>query len=351
MFVTEPQRRRCRLASLVARAIVSCAGLLPCTAWTASPPVLSESSASSFPSRPIRLVVPFPPGASTDTIARIVAEPIGARLGMRVNTENRGGAGGNIGAESVLRAPADGHTWLLGTAGLMSINALLYSTMKFDPAMAFAPLSLVAHVPYALIINPSLPSRTLSDLIEFTARRPWVLNYGSAGSGSVLHLAAELFKSLTDTRIVHVAYRGGRPAISELIGGHIHMMFSSVPLALPYVESGRLHALAVSGAARSLHMPSVPTMAEAGLPGFEFTGWFGLFVPIQTPARIAPWLNLELTAALGSNDIRTRLRSIGAEPATSSSAQVYELIRRDTARWERVIRSNNVKPDWEDYPQ
>lgn len=296
-------------------------------------------------------MVPFPPGASTDTIARIIAEPIGARLGVRVNAENRSGAGGNIGAESVLRAPPDGHTWLLGTAGLMSINALLYTTMKFDPALAFAPLTLVARVPYAFVINPSLPPRTLPALIEFTARRPWILNYGSAGSGSVLHLAAELFKSLTDTKIVHVAYRGGLPAIGELIGGHIHMMFSSVPLALPYVESGRLRALAVTGTARSSHLPSVPTMREAGVPDFEFTGWFGLFVPIETPARIGPWLNHELTAALGSNDIRARLRSIGAEPATGTSAQVYELIRRDTARWERVIRNNNVKPDWEDYPQ
>ncbi len=305
----------------------------------------------AFPSRPIKLVVPFPPGASTDTIARIVADPIGNRLGVRVNTENRSGAGGNIGAESVLRTPPDGHTWLLGTAGLMSINALLYTTLKFDPALAFAPLTLVARVPYALVINPNLPPRTLPALIEFTARRPWILNYGSAGSGSVLHLATELFKSLTDTKIVHVAYRGGLPAIGELIGGHIHMMFSSVPLALPYVESGRLHALGVTGTARSSHLPSVPTMGEAGVPGFDFTGWFGLFVSIQTPARIAPWLSHELTAALGSNDIRARLRSIGAEPVTSTSAQVYELIRRDTARWERVIRNANVKPDWEDYPQ
>jgi tripartite-type tricarboxylate transporter receptor subunit TctC len=217
--------------------------------------------------------------------------------------------------------------------------------------LAFAPLTLVARVPYVLVINPNLPPRTLPALIEFTSRRPWILNYGSAGSGSVLHLAAELFKSLTDTKIVHIAYRGGMPAIGELVGGHIQMMFSSVPLAFPYVESGRLRALAVSSRERSLHLPSVPTMLEAGVAGFEFTGWFGLFLPIQTPARIVPWLNHELTAALASKDMRSRLQSIGAEPAVSTPAQVYELIRRDTARWERVIRSNNVKPDWEDYPQ
>lgn len=305
----------------------------------------------TYPSRLIRIVVPFPPGASTDTIARLIAEPIESRLGTRVTTENRSGAGGNIGAESVLRSVPDGHTWLLGTAGLMSINALLYPTMRFDPALAFAPVTLLAQVPYVLVINAHLPPRSVAALVEFASRRPWLLNYGSAGSGSTLHLAAELFKSSTDTKIVHIAYRGGAPAIRELVGGHIHMMFGSVPLVLPYVESGRVRALAVSSGSRSLHLPAVPTMQEAGLPDFEFTGWFGLFVPIQTPPRIIAWLNQELIAALSEREFRIKLEAIGAEPATSTPMQVHELIRRDTQRWQRVIRSNNIKPDWEDFPQ
>lgn len=305
----------------------------------------------SYPSRLIRIVVPFPPGASTDTIARLVAEPVERRLGVRVSTENRSGAGGNIAAESVLRTFPDGHTWLIGTAGLMSINALLYPTMKFDPALAFAPVTLLAHVPYVLVVNAHLPPRSVEALVEFASRRPWILNYGSAGSGSTLHLATELFKSLTQTRIVHIAYRGGAPAIGELLGGHIHMMFGSVPLVLPYVESGRLRALGVSSGTRSLHLPTVPTMRESGLSEFEFTGWFGIFVPAQTPARIITWLNHELVAVLTDRELRLKLETIGAEPATSTPMQVHELMRRDTQRWQRVIRSNNIKPDWEDFPQ
>lgn len=317
----------------------------------AGPPRLALERNEVYPSRLVRIVVPFPPGASTDTIARIVADPIESRLGVRVTTENRSGAGGNIAAESVLRAIPDGHTWLLGTAGLMSINAQLYPTMKFDPALAFAPVTLLAHVPYVLVINAHLPPRSVAALVEFAGRRPWILNYGSAGSGSTLHLATELFKSLTAIRIVHIAYRGGAPAISELVGGHIHMMFGSVPLVLPYVESGRVRALAVSSGSRSLHLPAVPTMRESGLPEFDFTGWFGLFVPVQTTPRIIAWLNHELIAALSQAELRTKLETIGAEPATSTPMHVHELIRRDTLRWQRVIRSNNVKPDWEDFPQ
>jgi len=333
--------------------------ILALVLWLAIGPATGAQSAprlplernEAFPSRLIRIVVPFPPGASTDTIARLIAEPVEAHLGVRVATENRSGAGGNIGAETVLRATPDGHTWLLGTAGLMSINALLYPTLRFDPALAFAPLTLLAHVPYVLVINTHLPPRSVAALIEFAARRPWILNYGSAGSGSTLHLAAELFKSLTDIRIVHVAYRGGAPAISELVGGHIQMMFGSVPLVVPHVESGRVRALAVSSGVRSLHLPAVPTMRESGLPEFEFTGWFGLFAPVQTSPRVVAWLNHELVTALSGRELRLKLETIGAEPVTSTPREVHELIRRDSLRWQRVIRSSNIKPDWEDFPQ
>jgi tripartite-type tricarboxylate transporter receptor subunit TctC len=345
------QRWRCRdlLAHFVLAAAVSI--LTPAAAGAAAPRLLLDGRSDPYPSRLIRIVVPFPPGASTDTIARLILDPIEARLDVRLTAENRSGAGGNIAADSVLRAAPDGHTWLLGTAGLMSINVLLYPSMKFDPALAFAPITLLGRVPYVLVTNSNLPPRSVAALIEFASRRPWILNYGSAGSGSTLHLAAELFKSMTDTRIVHIAYRGGAPAIRELVGGHIQMMFSSVPLALPYVESGHLRALAVSSATRSLYLPATPTMQEAGLPDFEFTGWFGLFVSAQTPARIIPWLNQELTQALSGSEIRAKLEAIGVEPATSSPRYVHELIRRDSLRWQRVIRSNNIKPDWEDFPQ
>ena len=319
-------------------------------ACSAASPLMLDRGAV-YPSRAIRIVVPFPPGASTDSIARLLAEPIERRLGARVNVENRSGAGGNIGAETVVRSMPDGHTWLLATAGLLTINSLIYPNMTFDPALALAPVTLVARVPYVLVIHPSLPVRSLSGLIEFASRRPWLLNYGSAGNGSTIHLGAELFKALTDTKIVHIPYRGGAPAISDLMGGHIHMMFSSVPLAHPHVDSGRLRALAVTSDTRALHLPAVPTVQEAGMPELEFTGWFAFMVPTQTPQRVVTWLNNELVSLLTSEDARLKLEGIGAEPASSAPLRVYELMRRDADRWQRIIRSAKIKPDWEDLPQ
>ena len=310
-----------------------------------------DRAGAVYPSRALRIVVPFPPGASTDSIARILADPVERRFGVGVHIDNRSGAGGNIGAETVVRAIPDGHTWLLGTAGLLTINALIYPNMSFDPALALSPVTLVARVPYVLVVHPSLPVRSLKSLVEFASRRPWLLNYGSAGNGSTIHLGAELFKALTDTKIVHIPYRGGAPALSDLMGGHIHMMFSSVPLAHPHVDAGRLRALVVTSSTRALHLPAVPTVHEAGMPALEFTGWFALLVPTPTPARIVTWLNQELVALLSDADVRFRLEAIGAEPASSTTLQVYELMRRDTDRWQRIIRSAKVKPDWEDYPQ
>lgn len=314
-------------------------------------PLKLDPEAIIFPGRSIRLVVPFPPGAATDTIARLIAEPVSARLGHNVNVTNRSGAGGNIGAEAVVRSLPDGHTWLMGTAGLMSINALLYPHLGFDPALALAPVTLVARVPFVLVVHPSIPVQSLEKLIEFARRRPWILNYGSAGTGSMLHLGMELFKAATETRLVHIPYRGGAPASSDLIGGHIHMMLNSVPLALPHIESKRLRPIAVTTAKRSRHLPDVPTMVESGLDEVEFSGWFALFVPARTPARVVAWLNQTLVPVLSTTLLRLRLEAIGAEPETSTPAQVHELMRRDTTRWKRVIEVAKVKPDWQDYPQ
>jgi tripartite-type tricarboxylate transporter receptor subunit TctC len=347
------QERRCR------HRVRAWLGLLALTlspwlqAWAAVPlePLRVDPQGTLFPARPVRIIVPFPPGASTDSIARIVAEPIEARLGRRVNIENRSGAGGNIGADAVVRAQPDGHTWLLGTAGLMSINALIYPTMTFDPALALAPITLVARVPYVLVVHPSIPVRSVGQLAEFARRRPWILNYGSAGNGSTLQLGMELFKLVTDTRIVHVPYRGGAPALGDLLGGHIHMMLNSVPLALPHIQSRRVRALAVTTAMRAHSLPDVPTMQEAGLAEIEFSGWFAFLVPARTPARVVTWLNDALLPVLSAPEVREHLEAIGAEPDTSTPVQVHELMRRDTARWQRVIRLAKVKPDWEDQPQ
>ena len=303
-----------------------------------------------FPSRSIRIVVPFPPGASTDAIARIIAEPIADLLGQSVFIDNRSGAGGNVGAEAALRAPADGHTWLLSTAGILTINALIYPAMSFDPASAFAPITMVARVPYVLVVHPSIPVRSVEALIEFARRRPGLLNYGSAGNGSTVHLGLEMFKAMSGTKIVHIPYRGGAPAMNDLLGGHIHMMFNSVPLALPYVSAGRIRPLAVSSRERAPALPEVPTMHEAGISDFEFMGWFALLAPLKTAQRTVYWLNSELGALLSTPEVRLRLTAIGTQPVISTPGQVYEQITRDSARWQRVVRAAKIKPDWEDFP-
>ena len=304
-----------------------------------------------FPSRSIRMIVPFPPGASTDAIARIIAEPVGDLFGQSVFVDNRSGAGGNVGAEAALRAPADGHTWLLSTAGILTINAMIYPAMSFDPATAFAPITMLARVPYVLVVHPSIPVRSVDALIEFARRRPGVLNYGSAGNGSTVHLGLEMFKAMSGTKIVHIPYRGGAPAVNDLVGGHIHMMFNSVPLALPYVSAGRIRPLAVSSLQRAEALPDVPTMQEAGVRDFEFMGWFALLVPQRTAQRTVYWLNAELVAMLNMSEVRSRLTAIGTQPVTSTPGQVYEQITRDSARWRHVIRVAKIKPDWEDFPQ
>ena len=327
-------------------------GASVCDAQNAGAPRrLNIEGQAPFPSRAIRIVVPFPPGASTDAIARILADPVADLFGQSVMIDNRSGAGGNVGAEAVLRAPADGHTWLLSTAGILTINAMIYPTMSFDPATAFAPITMVAKVPYVLVVHPSVPVRSVESLIDFARRRPGVLNYGSAGNGSTVHLGLEMFKAASGTKIVHVPYRGGAPAMNDLIGGHIHMMFNSVPLALPYIGAGRVRPLAVSSRARADKLPDVPTMHEAGMTDFEFMGWFALLAPQRTPQRRVYWLNAELGAMLGMADIQSRLAAIGTQPMTSTPGQVYEQITRDNARWRHVIRVAGIKPDWEDFPQ
>ena len=304
-----------------------------------------------YPSRSIRIIVPFPPGASTDAIARIIAEPVAELFGQSVFVDNRSGAGGNVGAEAALRAPADGHTWLLSTAGILTINAMMYPSLSFDPATAFAPITMVAKVPYVLVVHPSVPVRSVEALIEFARRRPGVLNYGSAGNGSTVHLGFEMLKAASATKIVHIPYRGGAPAMNDLIGGHIHMMFNSVPLALPYVGAGRVRPLAVSSRVRADALPDIPTMHEAGMTDFEFMGWFALLVPLRTAQRTVYWLNSELAPMLSMPEVRSRLIAIGAQPLTSTPGQVYEQITRDNARWRDVIRVARIKPDWEDFPQ
>jgi tripartite-type tricarboxylate transporter receptor subunit TctC len=344
-----PRNSLLAAASAALSCIVLAATL--CAHAAQAPRRLLTEGQAPFPNRAIRIVVPFPPGASTDAIARIIAEPISDGLGQSVFVDNRSGAGGNVGAESAMRAPADGHHWILSTAGILTINPQIYSSMSFDPVRVFSPIILIARVPYVLVVHPSVPVRSVTELIHFARRRPGVLNYGSAGNGSTVHLGAEMFKALSGTMIVHIPYRGGAPAMNDLLGGHLHLMFNSVPLAQPYVLAGRVRPLAVTSRSRAAVLPDLPTMAEAGLPGLEFSGWFALLAPVKTAQRLITWLNTELTEILAATEPRRRLRAIGVEPASSTPGEVYELITRDTERWRDVIRRANIKPDWQDFPQ
>jgi tripartite-type tricarboxylate transporter receptor subunit TctC len=326
-----------------------CAAALACVLAAVPQPVravpLQLEGGASYPTRVVRLIVPFPPGATTDSIARILALGLGDLIGRNMVIDNRGGAGGTIGTGIAARATADGHTLLVGTLGTLAINPFLYPRMDHDPGKDLAPISLLAAVPNVLVVNADMHVYSLAELIRYARRRPGELNYGSAGNGSSLHLGAELFKSLTGVMITHVPYRGGAPALTELLGGHIQMMFNGVPLALPHVTSGKLRALAVTGERRSPALLDVPTMSEAGLPGFEFTNWFALLAPARTPFRTIDWLSSEVTAMLSHGDTRERLAVIGAEPCGSAPGELAELIRRESGRWSRVIRSAGIKPD------
>jgi tripartite-type tricarboxylate transporter receptor subunit TctC len=306
---------------------------------------LRVDAQSTYPSKPVRLIVPFPPGATTDSIARFLAAGLADTLGRQVLVENRSGAGGTIGTGSTARAKPDGHTLLVATLGTLSINPYLYPQMDHDPAVDLAPVTLLAMVPNVLVVNAALPVSTLAEFTRFARRRPGELNYGSAGNGSSLHLGAELFKSMTGIMMTHVPYRGGAPAQGDLIGGHIQLMFNGVPLALPHVQSGRLRALAVTADRRSPALPEVPTMQEAGVAGFEFSNWFALVAPARTPYRLVDWLSREVAAILAHSDTRERLAAVGAEPVAGTPGELARLIREEAARWGEVIRAGGIRAD------
>jgi tripartite-type tricarboxylate transporter receptor subunit TctC len=313
-----------------------------CGAQCATLPLAGERA---YPAKSIRLVVPFPPGASTDSIGRFLAQGMGEAFGVSVIVDNRGGAGGVIGTSITARALPDGYTLLLGTLGTLAINPSLYPTMDHDPARDLAPITKLATVPNVLVVNAGVPIYSVQELIRFARRRPGELNYGSAGNGSSLHLGAELFKLRTGVSMVHVPYRGGAPALSDLLAHHIHMMFNSVPLALPYVVNGRLRALAVTGGRRAALLPDVPTMRETGVAGFEFTNWFALLGPARLPHRVSDWLSRQVAALLAHGETRERLLGIGAEPVTGSPGDLAGLIREETRRWREVIRSAGITAD------
>ena len=307
---------------------------------------------TAFPTRPIRIVVPFPPGGTTDILARAAAQKMSEAWKEQAVVDNRPGAGGNIGAELVAKAPADGYTMLMGTVGTHSINASLYAKMPYDHVKDFVPITLVAGVPNVLVMNPANAQRlgvnSVPDFIKALKANPGRINMASSGNGTSIHLAGELFKTMTGTFMVHIPYRGSGPALIDLMGGTMDVMFDNLPSALPHIRSGKLKALGVTSAQRSAALPDVPTVAEAGGPtlkGFEASSWFGLLAPAGTPADIATRIQVETARAIATPALKERLQAQGAIPSGMPPAEFVRFIDAETKKWARVVKASGAKVD------
>jgi tripartite-type tricarboxylate transporter receptor subunit TctC len=324
----------CKIAIVFALTQVSLTGAAKVEAQSAA--------AAAYPNRPIRLLIGLPPGGPTDAVARIVAPKLGDALGQQVIIDNRTGAGGLIAAETAAHAPADGYTLLFGAVSYSAIFASLYKKLPYDPVRDFAPISLVTKVPNVLVVNPTMPVRTVSDFIAHAKANPGKLSYGSSGSGTSLHLSMEMLKKQTGIEVVHVPYKGGPVAILDLIGGHIQVMFDNAPGQIPYIRSGKTRALAITAAKRNFQLPEVPTMIEAGVPGFEVTSWYGVFVPAHVPEPILVKLNAELVKALNMAEIRERMAEQGIEPAPTTREEFAAFQKAEVARWAKVVKDSGA---------
>jgi tripartite-type tricarboxylate transporter receptor subunit TctC len=305
---------------------------------------------SAWPTKPVRIVVPFAPGGTTDLLARALAPELSRAFGQQFIIDNKPGAGGNVGAAEVARAPNDGYTFLMGTVGTHGINVSLYSKMPYDPVKDFAPVTLVAGVPNVLVMNPAKAAEykieTVPDLIRFAKANPGKLNMASSGNGTSIHLSGELFKTLTGTYMVHFPYRGSGPAVTDLLGGQMDLMFDNLPSSMPHIKAGKLKALAVTSAARSEALPEVPTIAEAGpVKGYEASSWFGLLAPAGTPADIVSRVQQETAKALANPAIKERLQSQGAIPSGNTPAEFARLIDSEIRKWAAVVKASGAKVD------
>lgn len=312
----------------------------------AAPPLRAQGA---WPSRTVRIVVPFAPGGTTDILARALAPELAKAFGQGFIVDNRAGAGGNLGADLVAKSPPDGYTLVMGTVGTQAINPSLYPKMPYDAAKDFAPVTLVAGVPNVLVMNPAKAKAAgitdVRSLIAYARANPGKLNMASSGNGTSIHLAGELFKAMTGTYMVHFPYKGSGPALLDLVGGTMDLMFDNLPSALPHVKAGKLVALAVTSSERSAALPDVPTVAEAGVKGFEATSWFGLLAPAGTPADIVQRIQQESAKALASPALKERLLSQGAIPGGMPPAEFGRFIATETMKWAAVVKSSGAKVD------
>jgi len=310
-----------------------------------APRGLAQGGAATFPDKPIRLVVGVPPGGSTDLIARIVGDQLGRQLGQPVVIENRGGAAGNIGAEVVAKAPPDGYTLFLAPIGTVAINPSLYANMPFDPIRDFAPVSQLTSLPMVMLLHPSIKATTVQEFVAYARANPDKVNFASGGSGTGTHLAGELFKLRTGIEMTHVPYKGNGPAMTDLLAGRVVVMFDQISTGLPQLQSGKLRALGVTTAKRSPAAPDIPTLAEAGLPGFDMTTWHGIVAPAGTPPAVIAKLNAEVVKALNTQEVRDKFKQNGIDPVSSTPEQFGNLIQSEITRWREVVKASGAKAD------
>lgn len=305
---------------------------------------IAVAAAQQYPVRPIRFIVPFAPGGSTDLLARFLAPRLTEALGQTVVVDNRGGAGGVIGAELAARAPADGYTIVLGSPGPLTINPNL-QRVPYDTLRDFAPITLATISPFTLVVHPSVPVSSVKDLLALAKAKPGQLNYGSAGNGSVGHFSSEQFKALAGVDIVHVPYKGAGPAVADLVGGRLHLMFENLPTILTHVRAGKLRLLAVGTKTRSALVPEYPTVAEAGVPGYESSTAFGVLAPARTPPAIIARLNQETVKALQTADLKEKLSGLGLEAVGGTPQQYTQHLRDELAKYGRIVKAAGIKLD------
>ena len=301
--------------------------------------------AQPYPVKPVRIVVPFAPGGGTDIVARTVGAKLSESMGQNFIVENRAGAAGAIGAELVAKSAPDGYTLLLGSSGPVTLNPALHPKLPYAPLRDFAPIALITTMPFLMVVHPSLPVRSVKELIALAKSRPGELNYASPGSGSSTHLATELFKAMARVDIVHVPYKGVAPAATDLVSGRVQMLSGDLNTLMPHVAAGKMRPLAVTGAKRSALLPEMPTVAEAGVPGYEASGWFGLLAPAAVPPEIVRRLNGEVANVLQTDDLRKRLAGLGGEVAGGTPEAFRDHLRRESEKWRKVIRTLGLKPD------
>ncbi|WP_407645021.1 Bug family tripartite tricarboxylate transporter substrate binding protein [Diaphorobacter caeni] len=315
--------------------MASCALALP----------FAATANDNFPNKPITIVVPFSAGGTTDILARVIAQDLGKQLGQSVVVDNRAGAGGNIGGALAARAPADGYTLFMGTVGTHAINEALYKKMPFNPGKDFQPLSRVANVPNLLVANPNQPFRTVPELIAYAKAHPGQVNFGSSGSGSSIHLSGELFKMMAKVDMVHVPYKGSAPAVTDLLGNQIAIMFDNMPSAISHVRAGKLRPIAVTTPKRSPELPDVPTIAEAGVPGYEATSWFGLFTTAGTPKPVVDKLSAALAKSLAAPAVRSKIKEQGGEVVSETPEQFAAFIKTEADKWAKVVKASGATAD------